>query len=209
MAQTKIKKRGGRPNNRAHLLAVANTLFMKSGFRDVSVDKISETASVTKQTLYYHFANKEQLVVEVLEERIDDIEASLAAAINAHTAPRDRLKAIFDWHTAWFNQPDFTGCMFSRAASEYKGEQRDIAELVELQKLELRRAIRALVEACGVSTARTETVARSFLCLLDGAVISAQVLGERDAADNAWLMAETVLTVEVRRHIDSGPSSAR
>jgi len=141
-----------------------------------------------------------------LEERIDDIEASLAAAINAHTAPRDRLKAIFDWHTAWFNQPDFAGCMFSRAASEYKGEQRDIAELVELQKLELRRAIRALVEACGVPAARTDTIARSFLCLLDGAVISAQILGERDAADNAWLTAETVLAVEAGRPMDPASS---
>ncbi|MFS3136307.1 TetR/AcrR family transcriptional regulator [Gluconacetobacter sacchari] len=194
--QTAVKKRGGRPNNRARLLSVAGELFMKSGFRDVSVDKISETADVTKQTVYYHFANKEQLVVEVLEERIDSVEASLAAAINARQSPRDRLKAIFDWHTDWFNQPDFSGCLFLRAASEYKGEQRDIAELTEVQKLGLRRAIKALLEAAGVSSARSENIARAFLCLLDGAVVSAQILGEKDAADNAWRSAETILDAE-------------
>ncbi|NVN10305.1 TetR/AcrR family transcriptional regulator [Nguyenibacter vanlangensis] len=197
MLQSQVEIRRRRPDNHALLLDTADTLFARSGFHDVSVEDIAREAKVTKSTLYRHFGGKENLVTEVLENRIVQIEASLAAAVNARQDPRDRLKAVFDWHTAWFAQPDFAGCMFPLAAREYKGEHPEIIRLSEVQKLSLRNAVRALVEAIGVPESRSEHLARQIICLLDGAVVSAQLLGEKDAADIAWNMAETALSAEL------------
>ncbi|GBQ20958.1 TetR family transcriptional regulator [Gluconacetobacter sacchari DSM 12717] len=197
MTQAVIKKRGGRPNNRAHILDTASSLFVRFGFRDVSVDKISEAAGVTKQTLYYHFRNKDQIVIEALDDCLENISLSLAASVRARSAPRDRLKAIFDWYTDWFSQPDFTGCVFMRAALEYNGQNSAINERVTLHKQTLRGALKSLIEDAGVPKNRSDSVARAFASLLDGAVVSVMVLGEKDAACTAWKGALTVLSNQI------------
>jgi TetR/AcrR family transcriptional regulator, cholesterol catabolism regulator len=44
------------------ILAGAETLFMKYGIRSVSMDDIARQLSVSKKTLYQHFADKDELV---------------------------------------------------------------------------------------------------------------------------------------------------
>ena len=50
-------------------LDAANRLFYADGIGAVSVDAIAERAGVTKRTLYYHFASKDDLVARYLESR--------------------------------------------------------------------------------------------------------------------------------------------
>lgn len=198
MPQQKLRRKRNGPDSRATLLTTAGSLFVRSGFHQVSVDDIADTAQVAKTAIYYHFGNKEGLVTDFLEGHIETLEASLIEAVSAHKEPRARLRAVFDWHTAWFRQPDFAGCVFSRATEEYKGKQDAIAEISRLQKRSLRHAIRALLEAAGVREERSEQLAHFMIYLLDGAVVSANVLDEKDAADQAWIAAERLLDDETR-----------
>ncbi|ASL40401.1 TetR family transcriptional regulator [Acetobacter estunensis] len=198
--QQKLRRKRNGPDSRATLLTTAGSLFARSGFHQVSVDDIADTAQVAKTAIYYHFGNKEGLVTDFLEGHIETLEASLIEAVSAHKEPRARLRAVFDWHTSWFRQPDFAGCVFSRATEEYKGKQDAIAEISRLQKRSLRNAIRALLEAAGVLEERSEQLAHFMIYLLDGAVVSANVLDEKDAADQAWIAAERLLDDETRDH---------
>lgn len=127
MPQQKLRRKRNGPDSRATLLTTAGSLFARSGFHQVSVDDIADTAQVAKTAIYYHFGNKEGLVTDFLEGHIETLEASLIEAVSAHEEPRARLRAVFDWHTSWFRQPDFAGCVFSRATEEYKGKQDGIA----------------------------------------------------------------------------------
>ncbi|WP_338086074.1 TetR/AcrR family transcriptional regulator [Gluconacetobacter azotocaptans] len=199
MPQLKGKRRRRNINSRSALLTAANSLFSYSGFHQISVDEIAQRADVAKTALYHHFGSKEGLVVEFLGERIDNIEVSLAAAINAQSDPRARLKAVFDWHAEWFRQPDFAGCVFSGAAREYKGKQDEIVELTKAQKRGLRHALRVLAETAGVAKDRSDALAHHLIYLLDGAIVSANVLDEKDAAERAWEAAEGMLDVEIAR----------
>ncbi|WP_240149386.1 TetR/AcrR family transcriptional regulator [Asaia sp. As-1742] len=183
------------------MLTTAGSLFARSGFHQVSVDDIADNAKIAKTAIYYHFGNKEGLVAEFLEEHVENLEASLIEAVSARSAPRERLRAVFDWHATWFRQPDFAGCVFSRAMEEYKGKQDAIAEISRLQKRSLRHAVRALLEANGVPSARSDDLAHHMIYLLDGAVVSANVLDEKDAADRAWSAAERLLDSEVERSL--------
>lgn len=199
MPQQKLRRKRKGPDSRAALLTTAGPLFSRSGFHQVSVDDIADSAQVAKTAIYYHFGNKEGLVTDFLEGHIEALEASLIEAVSAHTEPRARLRAVFDWHTAWFRQPDFAGCVFSRATEEYKGKQDAIVEISRLQKRSLRHAIRALLEADGVSDERSDELAHFMIFLLDGAVVSANVLDEKDAAERAWVAAERLLDNENER----------
>jgi len=202
LSQIQVRKRRSQ-ENRLEILTAAVTLFEQSGFHQVGVEDVVRAANVTKTTLYRHFGSKDGLVVEVLGDRIDKVEEGLIAAITAHKAPRARLKAIFDYHTKWFHKPSFAGCLFYRATGEYAGRRREIAKLSKAQKLSLRAAIQAFVEELGVRKNRSENLARSILCLLDGAIIAAHSLGEKDAAENAWQMVELALRSELDRAVST------
>ena len=72
MAET--KKPVGRPKSqekRKQIICHAGELFLQSGYSKTSMETIAKASSVSKQTLYSHFANKEQILRAVLKNKID------------------------------------------------------------------------------------------------------------------------------------------
>jgi AcrR family transcriptional regulator len=57
------------------ILFEANRLFVSRGYNAVSMREIAEVCGVSKAALYYHFKDKEDLFVALLEDYLDDIQA--------------------------------------------------------------------------------------------------------------------------------------
>ncbi len=57
------------------ILQAAFKLFMRNGIKSVSMDDIALSLGVSKKTLYRWFENKDQLVVAMLQEHLDKMEA--------------------------------------------------------------------------------------------------------------------------------------
>jgi AcrR family transcriptional regulator len=64
-------------NSRERLLEIAEALFAEQGYLATSVREIVQGAGVQPPALYYHFENKEALLVELLTQRFDAYEQSL------------------------------------------------------------------------------------------------------------------------------------
>jgi TetR/AcrR family transcriptional regulator, mexJK operon transcriptional repressor len=56
---------------RKAILEAASTLFLRNGYRGTSMDEIAALASVSKQTVYKHFADKESLFSEIVVGAVD------------------------------------------------------------------------------------------------------------------------------------------
>jgi AcrR family transcriptional regulator len=56
---------------RDELLNAAQRVFARRGFREAGVDEIAAEAGYSKGALYWHFSGKEELLMTLLEERID------------------------------------------------------------------------------------------------------------------------------------------
>jgi AcrR family transcriptional regulator len=56
---------------RDELLSAALRVFARRGYREAGVDEIAAEAGYSKGALYWHFAGKEELLLTLLEERID------------------------------------------------------------------------------------------------------------------------------------------
>jgi AcrR family transcriptional regulator len=56
---------------REELLSAALRVFARRGYREASVDEIAAEAGYSKGALYWHFTGKEELLIALLEERID------------------------------------------------------------------------------------------------------------------------------------------
>jgi AcrR family transcriptional regulator len=65
------RRAGLRGTARARLLGAAVQVFAEHGYRGSSVDQVAEQAGVTKGALYWHFENKRELFLAVLDEWLD------------------------------------------------------------------------------------------------------------------------------------------
>ena len=63
--------RAQRREARDELLTAALQVFARRGYREAGVDEIAAEAGYSKGALYWHFSGKEELLMALLEERID------------------------------------------------------------------------------------------------------------------------------------------
>lgn len=112
------KKQASKPA-RERIVDAANKLFYGEGIRATSVDAIAEKAGVTKNTLYYHFKSKDDLVAEYLTSR-DQPNLKLFETWfeRAEGDVADKVEAIFVEVAKSARHPKWKGCGFLRTAAE-------------------------------------------------------------------------------------------
>src|SRR5262249_56917870 len=76
---------------RAQLIDVGRAAFAKFGYEATSMDKIADSAKVSKPILYEHFGGKEGLYAVVVDREMDYVVRRIVEAIGSGTA-RERLE---------------------------------------------------------------------------------------------------------------------
>ncbi len=100
---------------RAALLEAAFGVFARFGYRKTSMDEVARAAHISRQGLYLHFANKEDLFRATLRHALESSLGDARSALMADDAPLDeRLRGAFD---AWIGR--YVG-RFSANAADLK-----------------------------------------------------------------------------------------
>ena len=186
----------GRPAKREQLVETAKRLFYRDGIRATGVDRVLEEAGVARMTLYNHFPGKEDLVLAALESRSEEFRGWFLGEVERRTLdPRGRLLAVFDVLDDWIRGETagagFAGCAFIRAASEFAEPDDPVHRLAAAHKAAFRRDLGGLARAAGA--AAPEELAAALLLLVDGAIVTAQVSGDLEAAGQARALAQLAL----------------
>jgi AcrR family transcriptional regulator len=79
---------------RTRLLNAAVRVFDRKGYSAASVREIAEMAGVTKPALYYHFGSKEGLLLAILEQAKQEVDAALGRAVARTGTARGRVLAM-------------------------------------------------------------------------------------------------------------------
>jgi AcrR family transcriptional regulator len=190
-----VKMRGLK-DYRKILLNAAARLFAQEGFHAVGIDRILAEAGVAKMTLYNYFPSKTELTIAVLEERRELSANSLALFIQKFDTPLERLHGVFMWYDRWFHSPQFTGCIFAAAAAEFHGSENSIIPIATSQKKDLTNLIKELLVPLTGKTIATQ-LGRDVVMLLDGAILAAHVAGRKNAAKEAWRVAQEIVRMEL------------
>jgi AcrR family transcriptional regulator len=85
---------GAASDGRTRIVHAARQLFIRSGFKSVSMQQIADAAGVNKATLYHHFADKEDLFVEVLRQEFVQGHHQLNDTVAGHGSLRSQLVNI-------------------------------------------------------------------------------------------------------------------
>ena len=80
---------------RAAIVQAATEVFLRNGYLGATTDEVATRASVSKQTLYKHFADKEHLFAEIILDNTIQVGEGLAnAAADALRDAKDVRKAL-------------------------------------------------------------------------------------------------------------------
>jgi len=181
-----------RASKRQQVVDKASELFSRHGFHPVGIDWIIAEADVARMTLYHHFAGKEDLIKEVLEQRYTFIMESLAAKLEPMPDAEARLKGIFDWYGTWFRTPEFAGCLFERALAEFGATCPKATDVAVRYRDDLLAIMEQLLSEI-IPPSRARQLAGVYVMLLSGATADARAIGDPRAAARAWQAAKVLL----------------
>lgn len=176
---------------REAILHTALSLFARQGFHSVGVDRIKDSAAVSKMTLYKYFPTKDALIEGVLQQRDTLFRDSLQQAVAAASGCRDKIRAVFAWHDAWFRSEDFHGCLFIKASEEFPEDGSPIRAAARRHKEHVRRLLQTVLAEGGADDA--DRLAWQLSVLLDGLIVNANLYHDRACVEACLPCVEALL----------------
>lgn len=188
MSDLQDRRARKKAQTRELIRAVAQELFAERGFEAVTVADVAVSADVAVQTVFNHFATKEELF---FADRADWVDGAAAAVRNRPdgvaplTALRGHLMQTVRWYLDGLKNPDMRAMVATLEASPSL-----IAYERELHHESVRRLSEALIEACPEGDSAT-TGAPASVGLRASASLTAAV----------WLAAIHALIIEQRAEL--------
>jgi AcrR family transcriptional regulator len=78
-----------REANRERILRAARAVFGERGYHDATIEEIADEAGLSNGAIYYNFANKEDLFLALLDERLDERLEHVRRSLTADLASGD------------------------------------------------------------------------------------------------------------------------
>ena len=158
---------------RERLLRTASELFYRDGIHSVGVDRVVETAGVTRATFYRHFPGKEDLVLAYLHSEDAALRSAFAGIgdLDGESALEAVILGIADDVTRNHTR----GCPFINAAAEYPDAASAVRLRVSAHREWFKSTLQQALEAAGRDDA--ETRARSLVLLRDAAFVGGYLDG--------------------------------
>src|SRR5437762_13657195 len=83
---------------RERILDAAIKVFAAEGFYNAKVSQIAQAAGVADGTIYLYFKSKDDLLINLFEDRMEMVNANLREAIDTESSAIARLKRIVRLH---------------------------------------------------------------------------------------------------------------
>lgn len=180
------------PPTTERILNAAGPLFYRLGLGAVTLDEIAAAAGMTKRTLYYHFSNKDELILAYLQRwRARTLEA-LTVAEGERSDPIRRLLAAFRRLEKDVERSDYRGCPMVNAVSEIHDRAHPATALAAAYKEDRRAWFEKLLREAGIASAAK--LSRELMVVWDGGMVRALITGSagaiREAHDAAAALIE-------------------
>lgn len=183
-------------NKRQQLIDIAQQLFYQQGIRITGIDLILARSGIAKKTLYNHFDSKEALILATLASRDEQfmmmMKDKVAEVLALHNTPSkvSPVLALFDAHDQWINSDNFYGCMFINASAEYPNPTDPIHLMCLQHKENIIQYINLLLPE---ETENKQSLALNLALLIDGAIVMAHTMNNKNAAKQAKEAAKILL----------------
>src|SRR3954470_9591304 len=149
---------------RDRILEAAIKVFAAEGFYNAKVSQIAQAAGVADGTIYLYFKSKDDLLIQLFEDRMERVNATLREALASEESSAARLKRVVRLHL------------------ELVEANRDMAEVISV---ELRQSSKFIREYANPKFAE-------FLRTIASAVVEGQRKGELRADIDPYIFARAL-----------------
>lgn len=178
-------------DTREKILATAEQLIYQNGIHAMGMDLLVKSSGVARKSIYRHFANKEDVASAALNERDERWMQWFRSESDKGETPQERILNMFTVLKSWFESEGFRGCAFINTAGEVGDPDDPVRQIAKMHKQKL---LDYALELCGqLNTGRPDVLARQLLVLVEGAITTTYVMGDRNAADDARDVAKILL----------------
>ncbi|WP_211552414.1 TetR/AcrR family transcriptional regulator [Macrococcoides canis] len=159
------------------IIESATSLFESKGYSATGIDEIVKNADVATMTLYRNFKSKDDLVLAVLKYREYNYLKCIKEASDIYS--------MLSNHFEWIEHNTKSGCLFLRAAEEYRNINDQILKFVENHKDKVLGQIMKYVE--------TEKIAVEIMMILEGSTSMVEYLPvEKVKVTSIYLMNKVI-----------------
>jgi len=167
--------------SRRKIVDAATALMAERGFAGTSIAAVSKRSGLPSGSIYWHFASKEALLGEVVEEGARRWFDALRMNTRLPVDPADRATALLEASaTSLEQQPEFLRLLILIALERRKADKATIAVIRRVRAralLHIRTLLSALLT--GFDPERADRLAGEFarlvLCVADGAFVANQI----------------------------------
>ncbi len=71
-------------------------LFYKKGYFATSTSAIARATGIRKSSIYHHFSNKEDILMDIFRTTMNDLQDALRTRLGAATGARERMQAAIN-----------------------------------------------------------------------------------------------------------------
>ncbi|HLD77045.1 MAG TPA: TetR/AcrR family transcriptional regulator [Rickettsiales bacterium] len=166
-------------SKRETLIQTSCKLFCSDGFNTTGIDKILKKAKVNKMTMYKYFKTKNDLIIATLDYAHDMFVKNIIEEIDKlDITPKEKIAKIFDILWEFTQKKKFVRCLFINASAEFPDFNDPIHKAAIQHKLSTEKYVKKLLDKMKIKDSKH--LARVITALLQGALVMAQIVGDKD-----------------------------
>ncbi len=98
------------PDAKTRILKAGARIVLEKGFCDTGLAEVLEAAKVPKGSFYFHFKNKEDFGLQLIDTFAEVLKAGQERAYRNERLPHlERIRTLFRWQTDLFRKNHFVG----------------------------------------------------------------------------------------------------
>lgn len=126
-------KAGRRPGRRAEILAHAAQLFSERGYLRTSLEDIAGSLGITREALYHHFPNKNQIFLEIMLAPTEAMVGRLDAILKSEASPTEKFRLAVANHIGAY-MPNYLDMIIALREDHEMQNDRSFAKLRMLER---------------------------------------------------------------------------
>jgi TetR/AcrR family transcriptional repressor of nem operon len=113
---------GAMHSTKQRLLDTGLMMLLEHGYNDLGIQALLEATDIPKGSFYHHFKDKEDFALQVLDQYMTEVHATLDAALADNgDPPLERMRRFFEMTLKSYREQGYMGCLLGGLGQELSG----------------------------------------------------------------------------------------
>ncbi len=148
------------------VLETATKLFIKEGYKNISMDDVAKACNVTKATIYYYYPTKGELYTSALIAMMDRIRLSILQILEQQKPFKERLEQLVEVHLSATIDIDMNNFMREASINLSESQLRQVQASENEMYHTIERAIQIEMDKGTIRKGNAKFFAHNFMALM-------------------------------------------